>query len=153
MLYKTHFPCHPLLAKREAFLHAISRNFKPYAFLFCSNFKKASCILHHFTFLFWLPARNFSSLNTRFLPLKSPFLMPISPFLPLFLMARRGFVYTISADIYARRPAFSSKTHCILHHFTLRLAPNRTAFSIKTPSILHQNAVHLAPKRSAFCSK
>gem|GEM_PF-3277256 len=61
MLYKTHFPCHSLLAKRETFLHAISRKFKPYAFLFWSSFKKASCILHHFTLLFWLPARNFSA--------------------------------------------------------------------------------------------
>jgi len=44
-------------------------------------------------------------------------------------MARRGFVYTISADIYAHRFAFSSK---LQHHFTLRLAPKRTPFSIKT---------------------
>ena len=70
--------------------------------------------------------------------------MVILPFLALFFMARRGFVYTISADIYAYRLEFSSKLHCILHHFTLRLAPKRTAFSIKTPSILHQNAVHCA---------
>jgi len=100
--------------------------------------------LHHFAFLFWLSAHNFSSPNIRFLPLKRPFLMSISPFSTLFLMVRRGFVYTISADIYARRPAFSSKTHCILHHFTLRFAQKRSAFSTKTHCILHQNAVYLA---------
>ena len=55
--------------------------------------------------------------------------MVILPFLALFFMARRGFVYTISADIYAHRFAFSSK---LQHHFTLRLAPKRTPFSIKT---------------------
>ena len=51
-------------------------------------------------------------------------------------MALRGFIYTISADIYAYRLAFSGKTHCILHHFTLRFAPKRTAFSIKTHCVL-----------------
>ena len=43
-------------------------------------------------------------------------------------MALRGFIYTISADIYAYRFAFSGKTHCILHRFTLRFAPKRTVF-------------------------
>ena len=135
MLYKTHFPCHPLLAKRAAILHAIRRYFQPNTLYNYANFKNTTCILHHFAFLFWWPTHNFSSPNIRFLPLKRPFLMPISPFLPLFLMARRDFVYTISADIYAHRPAFSRKLHCILHHFTLRLAPKRTAFSTKTHSI------------------
>ena len=40
--------------------------------------------------------------------------------------------------------AFSSKLHCVLQHFTLRLAAKRIAFSTKTHSILHQNALHLA---------
>ena len=132
MIYKKLSLRHSLLVKREAFLHAISHNFKGYALLFCSNFKNVSCILHHFASLFWLSAHNFSSQNTCFLPLKRPFLMSISPFLTLFLMVRRGFVYTISADIYAHRPAFCRKLHCILHHFTLRLAPKRTPFSTKT---------------------
>ena len=153
MFYKTHPLRHHLLAKWEAIFHAIWRYFQPNTLYNYANFKNKTCILHHFAFLFWWPTHNFSSPNIRFLPLKRPFLMPISPFLPLFLMARRGFVYTISADIYAHWPAFSSKLHCILHHFTLRLAPKCTPFSTKTHSILHQNAVHLAPKRSVFSIK
>ncbi len=39
--------------------------------------------------------------------------MAILPFLAQFLMARRGFVYTIAADIYAQYLAFSSKLHRI----------------------------------------
>jgi len=50
----------------------------------------------------------------------------------MFFMVLKGFIYTIAADIYAFRLAFSSKTHCILHHFTWHLAPKRTAFCIKT---------------------
>ena len=90
--------------------------------------------------------------------------MAILPILAMFFMALKGFVYTIAVYIYAFSLAFSSKTHCILHHFTLRLAPKRTAFSgiylafsIKTHCILQQIAVHLAansPKCGAnggFC--
>jgi hypothetical protein len=58
--------------------------------------------------------------------------MAILPFSVMFFMVRKGFVYTISADIYAFRLAFSGKKHCILNHFSLRLAPKRTAFSTKT---------------------
>jgi len=54
----------------------------------------------------------------------------------MFFMALRGFIYTISADIYAYRLAFSGKTHCILHHFTLRFAPKRIVFSTKTHCVL-----------------
>jgi len=43
-----------------------------------------------------------------------------------------GFVYAIMVDIYAFRLAFCSILRCVLHHFTLRLAPKRTAFSTKT---------------------
>ena len=50
----------------------------------------------------------------------------------MFFVDREGFVYTIAADIYAFRPAFSGILHCVLHHFTLHLAPKRTAFSTKT---------------------
>jgi len=56
-------------------------------------------------------------------------------FSAMFFMALRGFIYTISADIYAYRLAFSGKTHCILHHFTLRFAPKRIVFSTKTHCI------------------
>ena len=68
------------------------------------------------------------------------------------LTALKGFVYTITVDIYAFCLAFSTILPCILHHFTLRLAPKRSAFSTKTQRILHQNAVHLAansPKSGA----
>jgi len=68
-------------------------------------------------------------------------------------MAQEGYTYTIPADIYAFRLAFSALLHCILHHFTLHLAPKHTAFSTKTHSILHQNALHLAPKHTAFSTK
>jgi len=47
-------------------------------------------------------------------------------------MVLKGFVYTIAVDIYAFRTEFSTILHCILYHFTLRLAPKRTAFCTKT---------------------
>ena len=58
--------------------------------------------------------------------------MAVLPFLAICFMVRKGFVYTIVVDIYAFRLAFSGKKYCILHHFSLHLAPKRTAFSIKT---------------------
>ena len=61
--------------------------------------------------------------------------MGVLPLLAMFFMVRKGFVHAISADIYAFRLAFSSILHCILQHFTLRLASKRTAFSIKTHCI------------------
>ena len=79
--------------------------------------------------------------------------MAILPFLAMFFMALKGFVYTIALDIYAFRLAFSDKKHCILHHFTLRLAPKHTVFSTKTHCILHQNTLHLAAYCTAFCCK
>ena len=57
--------------------------------------------------------------------------MAILPFLTLFLTALKGFVYTISVDIYAFRLTFSGILHRILHHFGLRLAPKWLAFSSK----------------------
>ena len=61
--------------------------------------------------------------------------MAILPFSALFFMALQGFIYTIPVDIYAFCLAFSSILHCILHHFTLRLASKRIAFSTKTHCI------------------
>jgi hypothetical protein len=55
-------------------------------------------------------------------------------------MAHKGFVYTIRVDIYAFRPAFSTILHCVLHHFTLYLAPKHTAFCTKTHFISLQIA-------------
>ena len=78
--------------------------------------------------------------------------MAILPFLAMFFMVLKGFVYTIAMDVYAFRLAFSSILHCVLQRFTLRLAPKRKAFSTKTHAVLHQNALYLAencPKRGA----
>ena len=61
--------------------------------------------------------------------------MAILPFFAMRFMPRRGFIYTIKADIYAFHCAFCTILHRILRHFSLRLAPKRTAFSIKTHSI------------------
>ena len=58
--------------------------------------------------------------------------MDVLPFLAMCFMVLEGYVYTIAVYIYAFRLAFSSILHCVLHHFTLRLAPKRTAFSTKT---------------------
>ena len=78
--------------------------------------------------------------------------MAILPFLAMFFMVLKGFVYTIAMDVYAFRLAFSSILHCVLHHFALRFAPKHTPFCTKTHAVLHQNACHLAancPKRGA----
>ena len=39
--------------------------------------------------------------------------MDILPFLAMFFMALKGFVYTIALYIYSFRLAFSGKKHCI----------------------------------------
>ena len=79
--------------------------------------------------------------------------MAILPFLAMFFMVLKGFVYTIAMDIYTFHLAFSSISHCALHHFALRFAPKHTPFSTKTHFILHQNARCFAPKRTPFSSK
>ena len=61
--------------------------------------------------------------------------MAILPFLAMFFIVLKGFVYTIAVYIYAFRLAFSCILPCVLHHFTLRFAPKRTAFSGKTQGI------------------
>ena len=70
--------------------------------------------------------------------------MAILPFSALFFMALQGFIYTISVDIYAFCLAFRRISHCISHHFTLRLASKRIAFSGKTHCVLPQIALYLA---------
>ncbi len=79
--------------------------------------------------------------------------MAILPFLAMFFMVLKGFVYTIAVYIYAFRLAFSIKTHCILHHFTLRLAPKCTAFCTKTHCVLRHIALRFAPNCSTFSRK
>jgi len=61
--------------------------------------------------------------------------MGVLVFLAMCFMFLEGYVYTIAAYFYAFRLAFSSILHCVLHHFTLRLAPKRTAFCTKTHCI------------------
>ena len=73
------------------------------------------------------------------------------PFLGVQHMPKTAYIYTIGVDVYAFRLAFSIKTHCILHHFTLRLAPKRTVFSTKTQCVLHQIAVRFGAKCTVFC--
>jgi len=50
-------------------------------------------------------------------------------------MVQEGFIYTITADIYAFRPAFSCILPCVLLQNALHLAPKRIAFSSKIPCI------------------
>ena len=69
-------------------------------------------------------------------------------------MACKGLFYTIAVDIYTFRLVFCRISHCVLHHFTLRLASKRTAFCTKLHCILRQNAANLAnngPKAGANC--
>ena len=47
----------------------------------------------------------------------------------MYLMVLEGCIYTIAADIYAFRLAFSGTLYCVLHHFASRLAAKRIAFS------------------------
>ena len=61
--------------------------------------------------------------------------MAVLPFLAMYFMDLKGFVYTIAMDVYAFRRAFRGKSHRILQHFALRLAPKRTPFYTKTHSI------------------
>ena len=68
--------------------------------------------------------------------------MAVLPFLAMCFMVSKGFIYTIAMDVYAFRCVFRGKSHRILQHFTLHLAPKRTPFSGKTHSILQQ----IAPK-------
>ena len=79
--------------------------------------------------------------------------MAILPFSALSFMALQGFIYTISVDIYAFRLAFSHISHCVLHHFTLRLASKRTAFSTKTHCVLRHIALRFAANCTIFSSK
>ena len=79
--------------------------------------------------------------------------MVILPFLAMFFMVRKGFVYAVAVNFYAFCLAFCPILHCILHHFTLHLAPKRTAFSGKLHLILlktAQNLVQIAVLCNAY---
>jgi len=58
--------------------------------------------------------------------------MVVLPFLGMFSMALKGFIYTFVVDFYAFRLTFSTILHCILHQNALYFAPKRLAFSGKT---------------------
>ena len=105
-----------------------------------SIFKNKACILHHFSFLDWLPTHYYPHPITRILALKAHCLTSILPFLAMCFMDRRGTIYTITAYTYAFRIAFSTILPCVLHHFTLRLAPKRSAFCCILHCILLQMA-------------
>ena len=79
--------------------------------------------------------------------------MAILPILAMFFLALKGFVYTVTVDIYAFRLAFSGILPCVLHQNALHLAPKHLAFSTKTHCILRQNALYFAAKRTLFCGK
>jgi len=78
-----------------------------------SVFKNKTAILHHFAFLVWLQAHYFLRPKTHFYTPKYHFLTDILPFLAMRFMVLEGFVYTITADIYAFYLAFSSILHGI----------------------------------------
>ena len=61
--------------------------------------------------------------------------MVVLPFLVMFFMVLKGFIYTFVVDFYAFRLAFSTILHCILYQNALYFAPKRTAFSGKTQCI------------------
>ena len=71
----------------------------------------------------------------------------------MFLMVCKGLFYTIVVDIYTYRLVFCRISHCVLHHFTLRLASKRAAFCTKLRCVLHQIALRFAPNCTAFCGK
>ena len=125
ILYKTHPILEPILAKiRHKIRHftAILPHLLP---LCLSSFEHSACILHHFAFLVWPKARNFSSPNTHFQALKTHFLMGVLPLLVTYLVVLKGYIHTIALYFYAYRPTFSGKK-------TLHLAPFYLAFCCKT---------------------
>ena len=153
LFLQNHSNFHSVLAKKQVKKQVNSHIFYSFSPCDLSIFRHTTCILHHLAILVGRQLAIFPLPITRFLPLKPHFLMPILPLLVLFFMAQKNYIYTIAVDIYAFRLAFSSKTHRIQHHFTLRFAPKRSAFSGILPCVQHQNAVHFAAYCTAFCCK
>ena len=127
--------------------------FQPFTPFVLSVFKKNPAFCTILPFQIGRHLISFYAQLPVFTPLKSHFLTTISPFSTMCFMALKGFVYTISTDIYAFCRAFCSIQHCILYHFTLCLAPKRTAFSTKTHCVQRHIALRLAPKRTTFSTK
>ena len=101
ILYKTHIFRHPILGKNRHEKHANRGNFSLARFFICLIFECFACILHHFASLFGAQFVIFSPPITCFWHLKTHFLTLALPFLAMFLMALKGFIYTVVADIYA----------------------------------------------------
>ena len=72
--------------------------------------------------------------------------MVILPFPAMCFMVGRGFIYTISLNVYAYCLAFNGILYCVLYLFTLHLASKRTAFSTKTQGVLLLIAGHIRLK-------
>jgi len=66
LFYKIHPVLHIILEEINAIKHTFGPYFQFCRILFWSIFKQFACILHHFVFLVWLQARNFSSPITHF---------------------------------------------------------------------------------------
>ena len=66
LFYKIHSVWHIILEETNALKHTFYPYFQFCRILFRSIFKHVAFILHHFAFLVWLQARNFSSPITHF---------------------------------------------------------------------------------------
>ena len=133
-----------VLAKIQAIMQVNRPYFWPFTLYNMFNFKKTTCILHHFAFLVWLPTHDFCSPKTHFQTPKPHFLTTILPFLAMYFMVLKGFVYTIAVDVYAFRLAFSTISPCVLHQNALHLAPKRRAFSTKMHCVQRHIALYFA---------
>ena len=113
ILYKTHPILNLILAKIWHRIGLFTAIFPLLLPLCLSSFEHTACILHHFAFLVWPKARNFSSPNTHFQALKPHFLMGVLPLLVTYLVVLKGYIHTIAVYFYAYGPTFSGKKHCI----------------------------------------
>ena len=135
-----------VLAKIQVIMQVNRPYFQPLTPYNMFNFKKTTCILHHFAFLFWLPTHYFCSPKPHLQTPKPHFLTTILPFLAMYFMVRKGFVLYICGGCLCFLP-------CVQHHFTLRFAPFCTAFCTILPCVQHQNTLRLAAYCTIFCYK
>ena len=113
ILYKILSLRQPLLAKKRALKLAIRGKLQSCGFVFWLIFDNITCILHHFAFLFGRQFAVFSVPIICFLPLEFHVLTAILPISAIFLMTRKGFIYTIAVYFYAFCIAFSSILPCV----------------------------------------
>jgi hypothetical protein len=79
--------------------------------------------------------------------------MVILPFWAMCFMVLKGLFILFAAYFYGYHLPFSRILPFCPFGPTLRFAPKRTAFSTKTHCILRHIALHLAPECTAFSSK